>query len=105
MSTTNLKSFEDNCELNLKQSIIMLKGICYLRIAYFNIFRSDLKGPISFNMMDCADFKEEKLALEVRLQELSSKSHNNQRIDLLVYPKGHCELAGEGVEYAWGLMK
>ena len=56
-------------------------------------------------MADCADFKEEKSAMEVLLQELSSKSYNNQKIDLLVSPKYHCELVGEGVEYAWGMMK
>ena len=56
-------------------------------------------------MSNCADFKEEKSAMEVLLQELSSKSYNNQKIDLLVSPKYHCELVGEGVVYAWGVMK
>ena len=54
-------------------------------------------------MVNCADFKEEKSVL---LQELSNKSiDNHQKIELLVSPKYHCELAGEGVEYAWGMMK
>ena len=56
-------------------------------------------------MMNCADFKEEKSAMEVLLDDLSSKSLNNQKINLLVSPKYHCELAGEGVEYCWGLSK
>jgi len=56
-------------------------------------------------MSNCADFKEEKSAMEVLLQDLSSKSHNNQKIELLVSPKYHCELAGEGVEYVWAVMK
>ena len=56
-------------------------------------------------MMNCADFKEEKSAMEVLLQDLSNKSSNNQSIKLLVSPKYHCELAGEGVEYCWGLSK
>ena len=56
-------------------------------------------------MMNCADFKEEKSAMEVLLDELSLKSLNNQKINLLVSPKYHCELAGEGVEYCWGLSK
>ena len=43
--------------------------------------------------------------MEVLLQDLSSKSHNNQKIELLVSPKYHCELAGEGVEYVWAVMK
>ena len=56
-------------------------------------------------MMNCADFKEEKSAMEVLLDRLSAKTCNNQSIKLLVSPKYHCELAGEGVEYAWGLGK
>ena len=46
-------------------------------------------------MMECADFKEEKSAMEVLLDGLSAKSSNNQSIKLLVSPKYHCELAGE----------
>ena len=46
-------------------------------------------------MMNCADFKEEKSAMEVLLQDLSNKSSNNQTIHLLVSPKYHCKLAGE----------
>ena len=57
-------------------------------------------------MSDCADLKEEKSAIEVLLLDLSKKSIDNHRkIELLVSPKYHCELAGEGVEYAWGMMK
>ena len=56
-------------------------------------------------MMECADFKEEKSAMEVLLDGLSDKSSNNQSIKLLVSPKYHCELAGEGVEYVWAIMK
>ena len=44
--------------------------------------------------------------MEVLLDELSIKSiDNHQKIELLVPPKYHCELTGEGVEYAWGMMK
>ena len=56
-------------------------------------------------IMNCADFKEEKSAMEVLLDELSSKSLNNQKINLLVSLKYHCKLAAEGVEYCWGLSK
>ena len=56
-------------------------------------------------MSNCADFKEEKSAMEVLLEDLTNKSANNQTIGLLVSPKYHCELAGEGVEYCWGLSK
>ena len=52
-------------------------------------------------MSNCADFKEEKSAMEMLLRELSTKSHNNhQKIKLLVSPKYYCELTGEGMEYA-----
>ena len=43
--------------------------------------------------------------MEVLTEDLSSKSHNNQKIDLLLPPKYHCKLAGEGVEYCWAVMK
>ena len=44
--------------------------------------------------------------MEVLLDELSIKSiDNHQKIELLVPPKYHCELTGEGVEYAWRMMK
>ncbi len=56
-------------------------------------------------MSNCANFKEEKSAMEVLLQDLSTKSHNNQKIELLVSLKYHCELAGKGVEYVWLVMK
>ena len=39
------------------------------------------------------------------LDRLSAKTCNNQCVELLVSPKYHCELAGEGVKYAWGIGK
>ncbi len=39
-----------------------------------------------------------------KLVEDLSSLHNRQ-IELLITPKYHCELAGEGIEYAWGLFK
>ena len=56
-------------------------------------------------MANCADFKEEKSAMEVLLEDLTTKSLNNQKVELLVSPKYHCKLAGEGVEYVWAVMK
>ena len=56
-------------------------------------------------MSQCADFKEEKSAMEVLLDDLTNKTLNNQKVGLLVSPKYHCELAGEGVEYVWAVMK
>ena len=56
-------------------------------------------------MRECADFQEEKSAMEVLLDGLNAKSGNNQSIKLLVPQKYHCELTGEGVEYVWGMTK
>ena len=56
-------------------------------------------------MKECADFQEEKSAMEMLLDGLSAKSSNDQSIKLLVSPKYYCELAGEGVEYVWSMAK
>ena len=56
-------------------------------------------------MGKCTDVREEKSAMEVLLDDLSSKSSNNQTISLLVSPKYYCEIAGEGIECCWGLSK
>ena len=52
-------------------------------------------------MSKCANFKEEKSAMEVLLEDLTTKLLNNQKVELLVSPKYHCKLAGKGVEYAY----
>jgi len=52
---------------------------------------------------DCTDFKNEKSAMDHLFDELSNKGEC--RMILLVSPKYHCEIAGEGIEYAWGLFK
>ena len=49
------------------------------------------------------NFSEEQSAMEVLLSELSTKG--DLQVQLLTSPKYHCELAGEGVEYCWGLLK
>jgi len=40
----------------------------------------------------------------LKLADDLSQCHQ-RKIELLVTPKYHCELAGEGIEYAWGLFK
>ena len=55
-------------------------------------------------MRNCADFREEKSAMETLLIQFSQKSDNTS-VELLTSPKYHCELAGEGVEYLWGMSK
>ena len=56
-------------------------------------------------MSRCIDFMEEQSAMEVLLSALSTKQHNGPSIQLLTSPKYHCELAGEGIEFCWGLAK
>ena len=55
------------------------------------------------SMAECADFENEKSAMAHLFDQLSSKGHCT--IELLVSPKYHCEIAGEGIEFVWGLMK
>ena len=54
-------------------------------------------------MANCPDFRNEKSAIEDLFEKLSSKGQNN--IHLLSTSKYHCEIAGEGVEYVFGLLK
>ena len=56
-------------------------------------------------MVDCTDFQHKKSAMELLIDDLNLKAANNQTLKIIVSPKYHCELAGDGIEYAWGLMK
>ena len=56
-------------------------------------------------ILDCANFKQDKSVTEVSLDGLTYKSRNNHYSKLLVTPKYYCELAFEGIKYAWGMMK
>ena len=49
------------------------------------------------------DFREEKSAMEVLLEEIPEGEQFN--LMLLVSPKYHCEIAGMGIELSWGLAK
>lgn len=53
-------------------------------------------------MSECEDFRHELSAMEELAEKLSSDSF---KVTILVTPKYHCEIAGEGIEYAWGLFK
>ena len=54
-------------------------------------------------MSNCWDFVEEKSAMQVLLDDLSSKG--TSKIELPISPKYHCELDGGGIEYTWGMLK
>jgi len=67
-------------------------------------FKDDFqKFSLTYLLSECPDFKHEKSALEQLATDLSSLGE--LRIEILLSPKYHCELAGEGIEYAWGLSK
>jgi len=48
-------------------------------------------------MENCADFQEEETMLQAMAHQIG--------VELDHSPKCHCELAGEGIEYAWGCTK
>jgi len=67
-------------------------------------FENDAKKFVLTDLLsECPDFKFEKSAMQKLADDLSLR--HQRKIELLVTPKYHCELAGEGIEYAWGLFK
>lgn len=52
---------------------------------------------------ELSDFKNEKSEIGHLLEEISARI--GVRITCKFSPKYHCELAGEGIEYSWGLVK
>ena len=48
-------------------------------------------------LSECEDFVNEVSSLDAILR---ARGHR-----LIMSPKGHCELAGDGIEYDWGRMK
>ena len=59
---------------------------------------------MKYIMSQCSDFKEQETALQNLCREKLSAIHQ-VNVTVLPTPKYHCELAGEGIEYAWGHMK
>lgn len=52
---------------------------------------------MDYVLSHCEDFLNEKTALQAMVE---ARGHI-----LVMSPKGHCELAGQGIEYDWGKMK
>ena len=52
---------------------------------------------LRFLMASCLDFAEELTALQHVGKELG--------VEVIITPKFHAELAGEGIEYSWGITK
>jgi hypothetical protein len=62
-------------------------------------------------LQKCTDFQNEKSAMEALCDDMSSMDTSaapgqpSRQIILLTTPKYHCEIAGDGIEYSWGLSK
>ena len=54
-------------------------------------------------LKSCTDFSNETSALEYLAEQLSSRSDVTHQV--LFTTKYHCEIAGEGAEYAWAFIK
>ena len=52
---------------------------------------------MNYVLGNCEDFRNETGALQSLVE---ARGHI-----LVMSPKGHCELAGQGIEYDWGKMK
>ena len=59
--------------------------------------RIDLQYSLRHLIAECTDFKDEETALQFLGSQLGIK--------VLLTPKFHAELAGEGVEFSWGHAK
>ena len=58
------------------------------------------KYSLSHILSNCSDFKNQKTDIEQLCEEISINKDYEAKI--LLTPKFHCEIAGEGVEYSWG---
>jgi hypothetical protein len=66
------------------------------------IFPRYLPLCLRYLLSECSDFKNEVSALE----DLASKlTINESEVSIIYSPKYHCEIAGDGIEYSWGLSK
>ena len=54
-------------------------------------------------MERCSDFANEKSAMEHLFFQLSQKAEPS--LMMIISPKYHCEVAGEGIEFVWGMLK
>ena len=54
-------------------------------------------------MSRCSNFANEKSAMEHLFNNLSQKAEPT--LSMLTFSKYHCKVAGEGIEFVWGVMK
>ena len=68
-----------------------------------NILPAYRKYVLRTLMSNCLDFRNEPSVMESLFLQLSETS--KMSIALVTSPKYHCAIAGEGIEYNWGLTK
>ncbi len=62
-----------------------------------NVLEDAENWSLKYIMASCLDFAEELTALQYVGHELG--------VSVIITPKFHAELAGEGIEYSWGISK
>jgi hypothetical protein len=67
-----------------------------------NVFAQYLPFCLRHLLLECPDFKNEVTALEDLAFRMCLPTSN---VEIMYTPKYHCEIAGEGIEYSWGLAK
>jgi hypothetical protein len=91
----------DMLENTIEKSVSLID--CELIEKYTVDGRKDINGKVNLQyslraiMLNCQDFKEEETALQHLGRQLG--------VMVLLMPKFHAELAGEGVEYSWAHAK
>ena len=64
----------------------------------------EFKKYIIHNLMDeTTDFRSELSSIGYIMKDLTT--YHGQDFQLKISPKYHCEIAGEGIEYCWGMSK
>ena len=69
----------------------------------YTLKNNDKNYSLRHLMSQCEDFQAEQSAMEFLAEEISRVS--TFKVSITTTPKYHCELAGEGIEYSWGLLK
>jgi hypothetical protein len=60
---------------------------------------------LPYLLNQCKDFRREKTDLEYMVKELGLELNTDCMFCILITPKYHCEMAGEGIEISWGAGK
>jgi hypothetical protein len=89
-------------DLNMPRSMYTLTGKRAWKDSNGNMPDEYLQYCLCHVINECADFKNEVTAMQELAKEMSDDTTS---FEVLYTPKYHCEIAGEGIEYSWGLSK